>query len=234
MPNGQITGEAMKRMFFLLACLSALMNGLQSKSSPIRTIRATQANFRSNYEQAKYYLMSRNEEIEFDCSGLKRKKDRFYKISARDLSISEDEYILQVFYANFEDDLILVFFKSNDESGNIIVCRIDFLKPLVKWKTELPSMNPSNGIIEDQFLFQAGVGFISKINLDSGLCDWRQGEIKDPGTGDYFEFRTVSLKEHIVAFFLDDEENESKKDKKGIDVNKKNGKIISYILPDSQ
>ena len=221
-------------MFFLLACLSALLNGAQLKSSPIRTIKATHANFPLNYEQAKFNLISRNEEIEFDCLGLKRKKDKSYKISAKDLSISEDEHVLQVFYANFEDDLILVFFKSNDESGKIIVCRIDFLKALVKWKTELPSMNPSYGIVEGQCLYQAGVGFISKINLDSGLFEWRQGEIKDPETGDYFEFRTVILKEHCVAFFLNDNENESKKDKKGIDVNKMNGKIVSYILPDLQ
>ncbi|MCJ7525881.1 MAG: hypothetical protein MUP71_11785 [Candidatus Aminicenantes bacterium] len=208
------------------------MNGFQLKSSPIRTIKATHANFPLNYEQAKYNLIIRNEEIEFDCLGLKLKKDKSYRISARDLTISEDEYILQVFYANFEDDLILIFSRSNDENGNIVVCRIDFMKVLVKWKAELPSMNPSYGIIEGHYLYQAGVGFISKINLDSGAFEWKQGEIKDPKTGDYFEFNNIVLNKSIVVFFLNKKDNELEKEKTGINVDKMNGKIISYILPD--
>jgi hypothetical protein len=211
---------------------TALLNGVQSKPSPIRTTKATHANFPLNYEQAKFNLISRNEEIEFDRLGLKRKKDTSYKISARDLSIAEDEHILQVLYADFEDDLILVFFKSNDESGNIIVSRIDFLKPLVKWKTELPSMNPSYGIIEGHYLYQAGIGFIAKINLESGTFAWKQGEIKDPKTGDYFEFFNIVLKKDIVVFLLNEKEDEADKKRTGFCVNKMNGKIISYILPD--
>src|SRR4030065_47782 len=132
----------MKRIFLLLACLWVLMSGFQLKSSSIHTIKAIYEKDHLYCEKGKYFFFHRNEEIEFDYLGIKKKMDKSYEISTRDLSVSEDRKITQVFYSDFEDDFIIIFDKSNLESGSIIICRIDFAKLLVKWKAELPSMNP--------------------------------------------------------------------------------------------
>jgi hypothetical protein len=220
----------MKRIFYLLACLTVLMSGFKLESTSNRTIKAIGENSSFNCDKRIYSFISRNEEIEFDCLGLKRKKEKSYRISARDLSVSKDEDISQVFYADFENDLILIFDKSNNESGSIEICRIDFMKPLVKWKTEMPSMNPSYGKIESQFLYQAGVGFISKINLKSGLFEWKHGELVDSKTGSYFEFCDLILKERFAFFLVKCNEDGLEKEEKVICVNKTNGEIVPNNL----
>ena len=219
----------MKNIFLLFGCFWVLMCGPQLKSSSTYTIKAKNKSNLLNCEKGKYFIAYRNKEIEFSCLGIKRSDDQFYRIKAGDLLISKDEGISQVFYSYFEDDLILVFDKSSIESGSIIICRINFAKSLVKWKTELPSMNPSCGIIEDRFLYQAGVGMISKINLNSGLFEWKHGGIKDPETGVYFEFITAFLKNNN-AIFTANEKDDEPKIKAGIIVDKMNGKILSFSM----
>ena len=167
----------MNKILFSVICFAAIINEVQFKSSSIYTTKAISEPKSLDCEKAIYLLIDRTGEIEFNNFGLKRNQ-KVYVISAKNLNISEDENISQVFFAEFEDDLILIFDKSNDESGSIIICRISFMKPMVKWKIELPSMNPSYGVIENQFLYQAGVGYISKINLNSGKFEWKHGEMR--------------------------------------------------------
>lgn len=128
-------------------------------------------------------------------------------ISGKKLGISHDERISQIHYANFHGDLILIFDKSNDENGCISICRIEEAKPFVKWKIDLPSMTPSNGIIEDHFLYQAGIGFICKIDLCLGSTIWKKEQLKDPESGTYLGFSKIELLNNDIQihYFINNE-----------------------------
>jgi hypothetical protein len=196
------------------------MSGCQLESSSFGTKKAVR-----EFAEGKYIFFSGKEEIEFSNLGIKRKLDKSHSILPNELNVEKDERISMVFFADFENDIILIFDKSSDESGNILVCRINLMKSLIKWKLELPSMNPSYGVIENHFLYQAGVGLLAKINLISGKVEWRNNKLGKMKSGGFVKTDIFVQKNQLKVVLVSDEENESNIYKKIIYLNKENGEI---------
>ena len=83
--------------------------------------------------------------------------------------VESHSHIEGIRYASFNGDIILIYGVSDWESGSSIAVRLDGKSLSIKWKLSIPGFNLSDGIIEDIYLYQAAIGFVSKINLEKGI-----------------------------------------------------------------
>ena len=95
------------------------------------------------------------------------------------LPLARNSRIDRVLYAEFEDDLLLVYEVSDGESGWGTVVRLARRSLTLKWRLNLPSFNISLGTIENARLYQAGLGFVAAIDLRRGKFVWKHTGLYD-------------------------------------------------------
>jgi len=88
-----------------------------------------------------------------------------------DLAVAPNA-VQALYVAEYRSDLLLVVSLSDGLNRNGLVIRIDSsLRP--KWRARFEGFNLSPGTIESRYLYQAGVGFMGKMDLDTGKFLWK-------------------------------------------------------------
>lgn len=147
------------------------------------------------------------------------------------VSINNADYIDRVIYfAEIGEDLLLIGELSFSDAGGGFIARLDAKSLKTKWSSVIPAFNIASGLIEDNSAYIAGIGFIAKINLNSGKYIWKHDDLyrKYDENGAFNVFLTPRTKGELVIFEEEDSLN------RGFDhqihVNKSSGKIVNVIL----
>jgi hypothetical protein len=116
------------------------------------------------------------------------------------LPLKKSEFIKGLQFHKLGNDIIIIYIVSdgNDSAGRIV--RICGKTCLVKWLLHLPGMNLSIGTVEENHIYLAAHGFVSKIDLDSGAFKWKHDGLYDAATGAFNTFKAPFIGPDEVSF----------------------------------
>lgn len=148
--------------------------------------------------------------FEFSTSGYKyiindsgRGKRTGGNSSARtfNLRLSKDEILERViFYAQYQKDVLLIGESYvNDGSGGFIT-RLDGRTLKMKWKRSIPAFNVGQGLLDKNYAYVTGIGFVGKVNLSFGVYVWRHDNLYGENDSAFNSFELPELKGNTVLF----------------------------------
>jgi hypothetical protein len=129
-----------------------------------------------------------------------------------------------IYHAEYEGDLLLICEVSDGDYGSGFITRLDGRTLRMKWKRIIPAFNVGQGLIEDQYAYVTGIGFIGKVNLESGAFLWQHNDLYRRHKHAFNSFELPEIRGNRVIF------RESKDDYREkvatIRVEKRSGRII--------
>lgn len=141
-----------------------------------------------------------------------------------------EELTRVVYFAPYMRDLLLMFETQLGDGGSGRVVRVNLrtLKP--KWNTSIPAFNVPRGLIEDRTAYVAGLGFVGKLDLETGGYIWRHDNMyrKYLKTGAFNAFLTPQIVGTLVVFKEEDLLREGFD--RQIQIDKLSGKIVKVVL----
>src|SRR5688572_1875944 len=142
-----------------------------------------------------------------------------------DLRLDKHDYLARVIYhAEYQDDLLLIYEVTDGESGAGFITRLDGRTLKTKWKRMIPAFSVGQGLIEAKFAYVTAIGFVGKVDLDSGVFIWRHNNLYREADGAFNSFELPKISGNTVVFT--ESENYLKKKAAVIRVQKRNGRII--------
>jgi hypothetical protein len=82
-----------------------------------------------------------------------------------------------VYFAEYENDLLLTCIVSDGLYGAGFITRLDGRTLAMKWKRSIPAFNVGRSLIEDDHAYVTAIGFVGKVNLKSGAFAWKHGDL---------------------------------------------------------
>lgn len=145
---------------------------------------------------------------------------------AFDLQLQKDERLARTLYfAQYQSDLVLVCEVTDGDNGSGFIARLDGSTLRMKWKQGFAAFNVGQGLLDGDYAYITGIGFIAKVNLQSGAFMWGHQNLYRPGSGEFNSFDLPEVSGNVVIF------RESldylPKKKAVIRVERESGKIMS-------
>jgi hypothetical protein len=135
-----------------------------------------------------------------------------------------DRLARELYYAEYERDLLLIGEVSDGESGSGFIVRLDGRNLKAKWKQVVSGFNIGPGLIDATYAYVTGIGFIGKINLKSGAYVWRHKNLYRQDNSAFLSFELPQISGRIVLFR--ESSNHLRKKIAVISVERIQGKII--------
>jgi len=137
------------------------------------------------------------------------------------LKLNPNDTIEEVQYVPLEKDIIIIYGVSDGDGAAGNVVRLGEQKLNIKWSAWIPAFNLSGGLIESNFLYISGIGFVAKINLKTGKFEWKHDNLYERTSGAFNYFERAIISEDEVIFRDPEKQRE-------IRVNNKTGKLKIY------
>jgi len=122
-------------------------------------------------------------DVEFSTSGYKynitsrgrgRREGKQEPVRRFNLRLYENDVLTRaVYHAEYDGDLLLICEYSDVESGAGFITRLDGRTLRTKWKRSIPAFNVGPGLIEGRFAYVTAIGFVGKVNLETGTYAWK-------------------------------------------------------------
>ncbi|HKR20986.1 MAG TPA: hypothetical protein VJS17_00275 [Pyrinomonadaceae bacterium] len=94
------------------------------------------------------------------------------------LRLHRDDHLTRALYhAEFQGDLLLICEYSDVEYGAGFITRLDGQTLRTKWKRSIPAFNIGPGLIDGRFAYVTAIGFIGKVNLETGAYAWKHASL---------------------------------------------------------
>ena len=141
--------------------------------------------------------------------------------------LDTDEILSRVVYfSEYKNDLLLISEIEIGDGSRGSIVRFDgkTLKP--KWQQNISAFNIAKGVIENNSVYLAAIGFAAKINLDTGKYVWKHEDFyrKYKADGAFNIFETPEIEENIIT--LTENQDDYKRPPNVIKFNKNSGKVI--------
>ncbi|MDT5157365.1 MAG: hypothetical protein QOC99_3420 [Acidobacteriota bacterium] len=227
------------------ACVSALAlclateaaaqveRGLPSTSAKssgtFQNVEALPGNFAPEARAFEFELNGFSYHIAANGNGRRTKGDKTRRFN---LQLDGSDYIENIYFSEHAGDLLLVCGVTNGVDGAGFIVRLEQPSMRARWKQHLPSFNVGQPLREDHFLYLTAIGFVGKLDLETGEYAWKHDGLYDTrerASQAFTTFDTPEIKGDTVLF----KDGVLFKDKavynprKTVVVNKKSGKIIS-------
>ncbi len=96
-----------------------------------------------------------------------------------------------IYHAQYQDDILFICEITDDEAGGGFIARLDGRTLKMKWKRIIPAFNVGQGLVEGNYVYVTGIGFIGKINLESGAYVWRHDDLYRNSAFNSFELPEI-------------------------------------------
>jgi hypothetical protein len=105
-----------------------------------------------------------------------------------------------IYHTEYQGDLLLICEATDDLYGVGYILRLDGRTLRIKWKRTIPAFNVGQGLIDDKYAYVTGVGFIGKVNLNSGVYVWRHRDLYRRSKLAFTSFELPELQGSLVVF----------------------------------
>ncbi|HEU4767345.1 MAG TPA: hypothetical protein VFS77_08210 [Pyrinomonadaceae bacterium] len=125
------------------------------------------------------------------------------------LRLQKDDHLTRaIYHAEYEGDLLLICEYSDSDYGAGFITRLDGHTLRTKWKRSIPGFNVGQGLIEGKFAYVTAIGFVGKVNLQTGTYAWKHADLyrtsRPKGSAysdaDFNSFELPEVKGDVVSF----------------------------------
>ena len=118
-----------------------------------------------------------------------------------DLHLSRNEHLVRaIYHADYHEDLLLLGEVSDSEYGSGFLSRLDTKTSRLKWTRSLAGFNVGPGLVDDKYAYVTAIGFIGKINLESGAYVWRHSDLYERYKKAFNSFVLPEVRANSVVF----------------------------------
>jgi hypothetical protein len=158
----------------------------QSSNEILVTKRAKQDNlfepqkFEFSIGHGKYLILSNGDGVRTDFKG---KSANFI------LPLDANFYVERVYYLDGGGDLIIIYGISDGDVGGGTVIRLENKTLKKRWPGNIPGFNIGESVVKDKWLYLTAIGFVGKLDLNTGKYTWKYDGLykKMPGVFNSFE-----------------------------------------------
>jgi hypothetical protein len=214
-----------KGVFVLILFSLALLQNLPAQTKPFSFAKGEGKN-QGSYEFDKWSFSIGENQYEINKNGAGKRINQTGTVTKFRLLKSDDESLHRVIYFSpYKNDLLLLSEIDYQGYGAGFIVRFDGKTLKTKWQCEIPGFNIAQGLIENKWAYLAAIGFIAKIDLETGKYLWKHDNLyrKYNESGAFNIFETPKSINNLVLFKEEGENNQ-------IEVNKMSGKIIKVSL----
>ncbi|HEX7956036.1 MAG TPA: hypothetical protein VF508_03785 [Pyrinomonadaceae bacterium] len=132
-------------------------------------------------------------------NGWRKKGERTRRFNLR----LEAGGLARVYYADYGGRLLLVCEADDAENGGGFVTLLEQPSMRARWQQTYHAHNVGEPLREGRALYVTGVGFVGRINLETGQFDWQHDDLYDAGGGaadNFVAFETPELAGGAVLF----------------------------------
>lgn len=142
--------------------------------------------------------------------------------------------IYRLQHLKYGDDLILIYEYKDYESVGGSVTRLDGNKIETKWTLLTWTVNMGEPLLHDKYLYITGIGFVGKIDLDTGKFIWKHTDLyRDPWYYNMFDKpRIEGDKVFFTEYLSTSMKKMATREPLTLVVDIESGKIISGQPPD--
>jgi PQQ-like domain len=137
------------------------------------------------------------------------------------LRVGRNGYLVRVYFAEYESDLLLIYEASDKQYGWGYVERLDQKTSKPRWLKSVSGFNIGPGLVEGNYAYLSAADLLVKIDLRSGDFVWQQQGFEKQNALSSEGFRLPSINGERVLFQDDVERG------KTIEVDKTTGKILN-------
>jgi len=142
------------------------------------------------------------------------------------LPLNKDDYLTSsLYYAEYQGDLLLIGEVSDGDYGSGFIVRLDKRTLRIKWKQIVNAFNVGQGLIDGDYTYVTGIGFIGKVSLKTGAYVWRHQDLYQRSNSAFNSFDLPEVEGNIVVFR--ESSHYLRKKIAVIKVERSKGKIIS-------
>lgn len=159
--------------------------------------------------------------IKQNGNGWRKKRERVRGFNLR----LEQGGLERVYFNDYGGRLLLVCEVGDSESGVGFVTLLEQPSMRARWKQSFDSLNVGEPLREGRHLYVTGVGFVGKLDLDTGEFDWIHEDLYDKREGapkNFNSFEAPELDGDTVLF----RERPVYNPRKTLVIDKKSGKIL--------
>jgi hypothetical protein len=170
-----------------------------------------------SFTEVKGLLFEEPSKVEFYASGYKyivsnngrgRREGRQEPVRNFNLRLYQTDFLARLYHEEYKDDLLLICEFSDSESGAGFITRLDGRTLRMKWKRSIPAFNIGQGLIEDNFAYVTAIGFVGKVNLETGVYAWKHAGLyrtkREKGSAysdaDFNSFELPKIEQDVVLF----------------------------------
>jgi hypothetical protein len=145
-----------------------------------------------------------------------------------DLRLLRYDRLERLYSTEYEQDLLIIGGITDGESGAGFLARLDTKRMKLKWKRAIPAFSVGPGLIHERHGYVTAIGFIGKINLDSGAYAWKHNNLYDDRTGAFNSFELPEISGNTIVFR--EAPNYLRKKTAVVIVDRASGKILNKDL----
>lgn len=159
--------------------------------------------------------------IKQNGNGWRKKGDRVRRFNLR----LDHGGLERVYFSEYDGGLLLVCEVGDGGYGGGFVTLLGQPSMRARWKQSIPAFNVGHPLREGRRLYVTGVGFVGKLNLDTGEFDWKHDDLYDKREGGSTAFTSFEAPELVgdTVLFRD---RPVYNPRRTLVVDKKSGKII--------
>ena len=105
-----------------------------------------------------------------------------------------------LYFTRYKGDLLLICETELDDSGSGIVRRLDGESLKIKWEQRIKAFNIGPGLINGDYAYLTGIGFVGKVNLRTGKYEWKHESLYRKGDGSYNSFALPTRAKSKIIF----------------------------------
>jgi hypothetical protein len=218
------------RTIILIFLALILFGHLQAQTKVFSSAKGSGEN-QAYYEFDKWNFSINKDEYEISKNGKGKRTSEEHIVTRFPLRLEKNEYLERVVYfAEYKNDLLLLCESGEGDYGAGFITRLDgkTLKP--KWQGHIPAFSVARGIIEGRSAYLAALGFIAKIDLETGKYLWKHENFyrkyKESGAFNVFEVPVIERNRIVFK----ENQDEYGRPPNTIKLNKNNGKIIEVSV----
>ncbi len=116
------------------------------------------------------------------------------------LPLADADYIEQLEYLDTEGDPIIIYGVTDGEGSGGNVIRLDERTLVQKWLANVPGFNIGEAVVKDHWLYLSAIGFVGKLDLDSGNYVWQYDGLYKKKPGIFNSFERPIIDQEVVKF----------------------------------
>ena len=117
------------------------------------------------------------------------------------LRIPRDEHLTRdVYYSEYEGDLLLIFELTDELYGYGFIARLDGQTLKVKWKRSIKGFNVGQGLMDGKYAYVTAIGFVGKVGLNSGRYVWHHQNLYQQESSAFNSFELPEVQGELVTF----------------------------------